>query len=151
MPSERVQRRIHRLLDDAEEAADQHDWRLVLDLTARVLEVDPQNEDALSFERMAEANLESRASGDDHFDQHERRHDELVDAVKNTHGCFPEYALQRARRTVAGCLIISVAIVAIIIGFGVAGVLFWPVLGIVPVIVLLAMWRRRRNRSQLND
>ena len=46
MPSERVQRRIDRLLDDAEEAADQHDWTALADLARRVLLIDPDNGDA---------------------------------------------------------------------------------------------------------
>jgi len=61
MPSERVQRRIDALLDDVEEAADQHDWRLVLELTAGILDADADNEDALTFQGMAEASV--RASG----------------------------------------------------------------------------------------
>ena len=54
MPSERVQEQIENLLDDAEDAVEQHDWQQVLKLTDAILEVDPENEDALSFERMAE-------------------------------------------------------------------------------------------------
>ena len=57
MPSERVQRRIDRLLDDAESAADQHDWAKVLEFTSVVLHSDPENEDALEFKGMAEIGL----------------------------------------------------------------------------------------------
>jgi len=49
MPSERVQRRIDRLLDDAEQAMDQHDWALALAQAQAVLELDPDNSDAASF------------------------------------------------------------------------------------------------------
>ena len=65
MPSERVQRRIDRLLDDTEEAVDQHNWELALELTAAILEVDPSNKDALLFERMAEAEDVWRETEDD--------------------------------------------------------------------------------------
>ena len=46
MVSERVQRRIDRLLDDAEEAADRHDWAKVIEVSEGVLAVDPDNPDA---------------------------------------------------------------------------------------------------------
>jgi tetratricopeptide (TPR) repeat protein len=55
MTSERVQRRIDRLLDQAEEAADQREWGSVLASIAAVLEADPDNQDALVLKRMAEA------------------------------------------------------------------------------------------------
>ncbi len=54
MPSERVQRRLEKLLDDAENAADQHDWMSVLECVRGVLALDPGNEDALAFQVMAE-------------------------------------------------------------------------------------------------
>ena len=41
MPGERVQRRIDRLLDQAEEAADSADWNKVLEFVAGVLSADP--------------------------------------------------------------------------------------------------------------
>ena len=55
MPSERIQKRIDRLLDDAEAAADRHDWQKVLECVAGVLKADPENEDAVTFKEMAEA------------------------------------------------------------------------------------------------
>ncbi len=55
MPSERVQRRIDRLLDDAEEAADRHDWDAVAEYARTALSADPANEDALTFQGMADA------------------------------------------------------------------------------------------------
>ena len=54
MPSERVQRRIDRLLDDAEEAADRHDWAKVTEFVEGVLALDPDNSDAAAFREMAE-------------------------------------------------------------------------------------------------
>ena len=54
MTSERVQRRIDKLLDDAETAADQHDWMSVLECVRGVLALDPKNSDALAFQVMAE-------------------------------------------------------------------------------------------------
>ena len=57
MPSERVQRRIDRLLDQAESAADSADWNKVLEFVAGVLKADATNEDALTFKDMAEASL----------------------------------------------------------------------------------------------
>ncbi|MCH7970307.1 MAG: hypothetical protein IH960_04590, partial [Chloroflexi bacterium] len=59
MPSERVQRRIDRLLDQAEEAADSRDWKSVLGSVAGVLALDAENEDALAFREMAEKASES--------------------------------------------------------------------------------------------
>jgi class 3 adenylate cyclase len=49
MPSERIQRRIDRLLDEAEAAADQDDWHEVRRLSDQVLRLDHENEDARTF------------------------------------------------------------------------------------------------------
>ena len=49
MVSERVQRRIERLLDQAEEAADSSNWQQVGDLAQNVLTFEPDNADALAF------------------------------------------------------------------------------------------------------
>ena len=54
MPSERVQRRIDRLLDEAEEAADGADWDRVRYLCDQVLRLDPDNEDAKTFAEAAQ-------------------------------------------------------------------------------------------------
>ncbi|MBT6682151.1 MAG: hypothetical protein HOB07_08865, partial [Chloroflexi bacterium] len=54
MTSERVQRRIERLLDQAEEAADHRDWGRVAESVQMVLSVDPENADALAFQVMLE-------------------------------------------------------------------------------------------------
>ena len=55
MPSERVQRRIDALLDEADAALTARDWQAVLELTAGILDADPGNEDALTYRGMAEA------------------------------------------------------------------------------------------------
>jgi tetratricopeptide (TPR) repeat protein len=47
--SERTGRRIERLLDEAEQAMDQGDWRKVGALAAQILRLDPGNADAQSF------------------------------------------------------------------------------------------------------
>ncbi|MCH8222913.1 MAG: protein kinase [Chloroflexi bacterium] len=62
MPSERVQRRIDRLLDQAEEAVDQRDWSAVHEIADAVLVADPENEDAKTFNAMAEKSLGSQPS-----------------------------------------------------------------------------------------
>ena len=54
MPSERIQRRIDRLLDQIEESADQEEWETTLRLSEQVLDLDPDDEDAHTFLRLAE-------------------------------------------------------------------------------------------------
>ena len=49
MPSERVQRQIDRLLDEAEEAISSQDWTAVADSARAALRLDPENPDALSY------------------------------------------------------------------------------------------------------
>ena len=56
MPSERIQRQIDRLLDEAEAALATRDWAAVSEAARAVLAIDEANEDALSFLKMAEAN-----------------------------------------------------------------------------------------------
>jgi len=62
MPSERVQRRIDRLLDDAEQAMDQRDWTLEQSLAREVLSLDPENGDGATFLAAAERMLPSGAA-----------------------------------------------------------------------------------------
>jgi hypothetical protein len=57
MASERVQRRIDRLLDQVEEAADGQDWPRVRELCEEVLGLDPDNPDAPAFLLAAERRL----------------------------------------------------------------------------------------------
>lgn len=57
MASERIQRRIDRLLDQIEEAADGQDWPEVHRLARQVLGLDSDNVDAPSFLNVAEAEL----------------------------------------------------------------------------------------------
>ena len=54
MASERIQRRIDRLLDQIEEAMDQLDWHSVRTFAQAVLRLDPENNDALGYLAAAE-------------------------------------------------------------------------------------------------
>src|SRR3989304_5204972 len=54
MPSERVQRQIDRLLDEAEEAIVRRDWSTVRDRAESVLALDPDNADAIEYRKAAE-------------------------------------------------------------------------------------------------
>ena len=56
MASERMQRRIERLLDQADDAVDADDWLLVASRARAVLAIDAGNEDATAFLQMAVAN-----------------------------------------------------------------------------------------------
>ena len=60
MPSERMQHRIDAFLDEADEAAARKEWATVAENARAVLAIDDTNEDALSFLKMAEANVVSR-------------------------------------------------------------------------------------------
>jgi hypothetical protein len=57
MASERVQRQIDRLLDEAEEAFAKRDWQVVRDNARDVIGLDPANQDALTFFNAAEQAL----------------------------------------------------------------------------------------------
>ena len=57
MASERIQRRIDRLLDQIEEAADQRDWENVRALAMEVVSLDPDNVEAPAFLKAAETGL----------------------------------------------------------------------------------------------
>jgi eukaryotic-like serine/threonine-protein kinase len=54
MLSERAQRQVDRLLDEADEAIKQHDWTKVLTCAREVLHLDPENVDAHTFLAAAE-------------------------------------------------------------------------------------------------
>lgn len=49
MVSERIQRRIDRLLEEADEAVAQRNWLAVLGCAQTVLSLDPENPDALIY------------------------------------------------------------------------------------------------------
>ncbi|MCH8817886.1 MAG: protein kinase, partial [Chloroflexi bacterium] len=66
MTSERLQRRIDRLLDEAEEAADKRDWALVADSARRVLLVDPENADAQALLVLADDGTPPSSTADTH-------------------------------------------------------------------------------------
>jgi len=57
MASDRIQRRIERLLDQIEQEADQRNWQLVLELSKEVLGFAPDNHDAKAFLSVAEERL----------------------------------------------------------------------------------------------
>ena len=54
MASERIQRQIDRLLDQAEDAVESHQWDVVRARADSVLALDPDNADALTFSAAAE-------------------------------------------------------------------------------------------------
>ncbi len=57
MASERIQRQIDRLLDEAEVALSQGSWELVRELSERVIVIDPENGEAHQFLATAERGL----------------------------------------------------------------------------------------------
>ena len=57
MASDRIQRRVERLLNQIEQEADQRNWQLVLDLAREVLGFAPDNSDAKAFLGVAEERL----------------------------------------------------------------------------------------------
>ena len=57
MASERIQRRVERLLDQIEEEADQQNWQRALDLAKEVLRFAPDSADAKTFIAVAEETL----------------------------------------------------------------------------------------------
>jgi len=59
MASERVQRRIDILLDEADQAIAQSDWSVVRDRAQNVLALDPDNGDAATFLAAADRALAS--------------------------------------------------------------------------------------------
>ncbi len=63
MASERVQRQIDRLLDEAEAAITQRSWTLARDHAQSVLAIDPNNTDALTYIDATERALSSSSPG----------------------------------------------------------------------------------------
>ena len=57
MTTERIQRQIDRLLDEAEAAVTSRDWTLVGGRARSVLRLDPENQDELAFLAAAERDL----------------------------------------------------------------------------------------------
>ena len=53
MTTERIKRRIERLLDQVEEAADSKNWQEVHDLSRETLALDSENADAVAFLELA--------------------------------------------------------------------------------------------------
>jgi hypothetical protein len=79
MPSERVQRRVDDLLDQAERAVSDRDWATVQEIAEAVLIADSQNGDALVFIAMAQSALGLNTSVKPVARESSA---ELVDAVK---------------------------------------------------------------------
>ena len=57
MANDRIQRRIDRLLDEADQAVDQRDWAVVQDRAQQVLTFDPEHTEALGFLAAADRSL----------------------------------------------------------------------------------------------
>jgi hypothetical protein len=62
MASDRTQRRVERLLGEAEAATDVRDWARVSELSQEVLAFDPENPDARSFRDASARQLDSGAA-----------------------------------------------------------------------------------------
>jgi len=99
MPSERVQRRVDDLLDQAKRAVSDRDWATVQEIAEAVLIADSQNGDALVFIAMAQSALGLNTSVKPVARESSA---ELVDAVK------PESFVD-GRYEVRGLLTISVS------------------------------------------
>jgi len=65
MANERIQQRIQRLLDEADEAVSQFDWETVQNSSRAVLAFDPDNSEALAFLTAAERALGGIAASTD--------------------------------------------------------------------------------------
>ena len=65
MASERVQRQIDRLLDEAEAAIVEHSWTVARDRAQSVLAIDPENSDALTYVAAAERGFGSSSPSAD--------------------------------------------------------------------------------------
>ena len=57
MPSERMQRQLERLLDEAEKAISDLDWAQARNRAMAALSLDPQNVDAIAYLAAADAAL----------------------------------------------------------------------------------------------
>ena len=60
MPSERIQRQIDRLLDEAEEALTRFDWEAVAVRAEAVLRFDSSNADAIAFLEAAQGGADGQ-------------------------------------------------------------------------------------------
>ena len=67
MASDRIQRRIERLLDQIEEAADQLNWPEVLDRAKALLAYEPENQDALTLIDVANRALGESQQSPEHL------------------------------------------------------------------------------------
>ena len=62
MASERFERQVDRLLDEAEEAVELGEWVAVRDYALKALVIDPHNQDAREFLAIAERGLDASTS-----------------------------------------------------------------------------------------
>jgi tetratricopeptide (TPR) repeat protein len=90
MASERVQRQIDRLLDEAEAAFDASDWATVAERARKVLLLDEDNEDAATFLAAAEA-----GSGDGAAPVHAAPHDTSLEAPEPASFASGRYEVER--------------------------------------------------------
>jgi len=65
MTTDRIQRRVEQLLDQADEAVTKLDWAVVRDRAQAVLTIDPENADAKSYMEIAERGLGAAGSHPD--------------------------------------------------------------------------------------
>ncbi|MCH7712060.1 MAG: AAA family ATPase [Chloroflexi bacterium] len=85
MTSQRVQRQIDRLLDEAEAAFAQRDWLAVRERAQDALTLEPENQDALTFLTAAERALEANTRSGPPIPQTETTPAEQTPQVVNTH------------------------------------------------------------------
>jgi hypothetical protein len=85
MPSERVQRQIDRLLDEAEQASASEDWSLVQQRSKHVLTFDPENADAVALLAAAERGLQDSSA---HQPKRSSRRQEPADGSQSTPTSF---------------------------------------------------------------
>ena len=64
MVSERIQRRIDTLLDEADASFGARDWVRLRELASDVLKLDPENEDGRTFATAASEGLQQSLGGD---------------------------------------------------------------------------------------
>ena len=65
MTTDRIQRRVEQLLDQADEAVTKLDWAVVRDRAQAVITIDPENADAKSYMEIAERGLGAAGSHPD--------------------------------------------------------------------------------------
>src|SRR5437879_2842025 len=95
MPSERVQRHIDRLLDEADEAVRLKDWGQVRENAHAILDLDPENADARGFLEAAERALSRGVSTSPDSEAPARREAASPAASQPTSFCDGRYTVTR--------------------------------------------------------